>query len=136
MEPRNRINTGRAGGLVISALMVDAGQMLIGALSLIPIIGMLMSLGGNLLLSLASALGFYIALKTFGVTFIDGAIRKVMTYLTGLFLEIIGSILPLIQFFPVWTFTVILTIYIVRKEDREYNRKNAERISAAQSVAY
>ena len=76
----------------------------------------------NSILSMLAWVLFYIWFQIQSVKFLEGGLRKAIIYFGGGFLELI----PIINILPIWTLTVVLTIFIVRVEDAEYNKKMIE----------
>lgn len=102
-------------------------------LGFIPAIGLIFGVVGvllNTLISIVTLIAFWLWFKLLtGESFARGA-----TFFGGA----LGEFIPLINTFPIWTVSVMLTILIVKREDARYNKSTANGIVArtkAQSQA-
>lgn len=112
MEKRERIGMVKAPFMVAFAGGVDVIQ---GVLTFL-FVGLFV----NWLISFFAWLTFYLWFKLSDVNFMDGRAAKSLIFVGGAFLEQ----LPGINALPAATLTVILTIAIVKQEDRRYNKEN------------
>lgn len=110
MRVKYRISSGDAGILISVAIFYDAMQAI---LNLIPLIGNAIAW----VMSIIAWLTFYIWFKIKGVSFQDAKYYKKL--LLGGLIEAI----PIVNFLPSWTITVIRLIRESRKEDLANEKK-------------
>jgi hypothetical protein len=122
MQGKYRITSGDAGILISVAVFFDTIQAL---LNLIPIIGTAIAW----IMSIIAWLTFYIWFKIKGVSFQNEKYYKKL--LLGGLIE--G--LPIINFLPSWTITVIRLIRESRKEDSANKKKDAAKASNKEKAA-
>ncbi|MEK7514278.1 MAG: hypothetical protein AAB587_00425 [Patescibacteria group bacterium] len=89
---------------IIAALCVDLLQMGVNLLNFIPVIGMIIAVSINFLVSVFALLGFYTYFKIRGVNF--GIPRKLLGFGGGVAIEIMP--IPLLSALPGWTIAVAL----------------------------
>ena len=124
--------------MIVVVLFFDMSQGLIAAIfgivGLVPGIGLIIGAFGAIFESILGALGFltfYIWYKLRGVSFTEGGLRKLVTFLGGAFIEIV----PFLNALPALTVSVILMILIVKREDARYNKSVARRSAANDNVS-
>jgi len=106
VPPQERIDYGTAQLMAITALFLDFFQGIVGA---IPVVGQILSP----LISIFIWLTFFVWLKLRGVTITDN-IKRLAIMAGGSFLEII----PIINIAPIWTITILITVMLVKVEDK------------------
>jgi hypothetical protein len=117
-EERHRIKIHTAIAMVTLAILFDLLQLLLIA---VPLVGAVMSS----FVSFVPPFLFFLWFKLVGVTYLDRGMQKVAASAFGMLIEY----LPLVNALPGWTISVILTILIVRREDKKYNREVALALS-------
>lgn len=112
-SPQYRIGAFSALAFLFLAIIIDCVQVFLVLLNVFPGLGVVFTL----LLSTASAFGFWLAFTLAGVDYIGGRrwAMKSMTALAGVAAEIV----PLISVLPMTTVTVGTIILATRAEDRE-----------------
>jgi hypothetical protein len=106
VPPLERIDYSTGQLMAITALFLDFFQGIMGA---IPVAGQILSP----LISIFIWLTFFVWLKLHEITIIDN-IKRLAIMAGGSFLEII----PIINIAPIWTITILITVMLVKVEDK------------------
>lgn len=112
--PRERIDKSSALLMAITVIGLEVFQGLVGAL---PIAGVIL----GPLVGFLIWFTFFIWLKLHGVTMGDN-VKRMIVMLVGFFFEMI----PIVGILPIWTATIIITIALVRNEDKKKIKKFTE----------
>lgn len=106
--------------MLIVAMGIDLIQAAVNLLNLIPIVGMVIALIISWCIDVGAWIGFFIWYKMHDVVFMDKA-SKMLTFGSTLVIECT----PFLNALPAWTLSVLLMVYIVRREDVKYNMRTA-----------
>jgi hypothetical protein len=115
---------------VAIAIVVDTTQLITKAFHAIPLVGSTLAYASSIALAIASFLGFYLYFKLHDVDFTERMFAKQITVYVNTILEMV----PVLNgFWPGVTVFTMVTIWLVRKEDQQYNADM--RASAQQQAA-